>query len=333
MKVAVFDPRKLLDKDNLIFLGIALFMMALWAALYELGVKYRQGTLIALLTPTALIACLIAHGIATASRSSRVRLIHSLAFAWHMIVTVALSVFFVVDRAGALFGLSSNFLVEVAELGQTFYSALFGLGIAISLTAVVAARATLIELSDSGASAIAGFATNFAIVLAIATSSIHLYNFGVNIAKLSVIETLSATIMADIAFLAIKANIQTQIDARQKQGRYDFFDLVVWSVFGVVVAVYLILINGFTVAESSGIAQDVAMRAFIVRAYGMSPTILLLGLAALTILTKTVDYSSVRAGRGQPNALPRPNNPPIPRQFQNNFAEVNGKRESFRDED
>lgn len=328
-----FVFKYLLKKENLVFVGIGLFMLSLWTGLYELGMKYRQGQMIALLTPTALILCLIAHGFAVSSPSSKVRLIHSLAFAWHMIVTVALSVFFVVDRAGAVFGLSNDFLVEIAELGQTFYSALFGLGIAISLTAVVASSATAIELVDSGASAIAGFATNFAIILAIATSSIHLYSFGVNIAKLSVIETLSATIMADIAFLAIKANIQTQIDARQKQGRYDFFDLIAWSVFGVIVAVYLILINGFTVAESSGIAQDVEMRAFIVRAYGMSPTILLLGIAALTILTKTVDYSSAQLKRAQPGSLPRPGNAQMPRQMPSNFVVANNKEGRFLDED
>lgn len=311
--------KKLLKKDNLVFLGIGLFMFALWVALYELGLKYRQGMLISLITPTALVLSLIAHGMAAADSSPKTRLIHSIAFAWHMIVTVALSVFFVVDRAGNVFGLSSRFMLEIAELGQTFYSALFGLGIAVSLTAVVASNATKVALSESGASAIAGFATNFAIILAIATSSIHLYNFGINIARLSIVETLSATIMADIAFLAIKSNIQTQIDARQRQGRYDFFDLIAWSLFGVMVAVYLIIINGFTVAESSGVAQDAEMRAFIVRAYGMSPTILLLGVAALTILTKTVDYSSSRLGRNGQGPGPRLNNAAM-RQSQNGMV-------------
>lgn len=290
--------------DWLIMAGVGLFMLALWWAIFELGRQFNQGTILSLIVPTALVMCLIAHGAACSDELSRIRLINGLAFGGHLIITVALSVFFVLQRSTVLQQTAGEFLSEFVELGRTFYSALFGLGIAISLTAIVASKATRVATVDSGASAIAGIATNFAVLLAIATSSIHLYNFGANIARLSVIETLSATVMADVAFLAIKANIQTQLDVRKKLGRYDFFDLVVWSIFGIAVAVYLILINAYTVAEASGLQQDLTLRATIVRLYGMSPTVLLLGIAALTILTKTVDFSSDRLGKSQSRALP-----------------------------
>ena len=210
------------NADIWLLVGISLFLSSLWLAVFNLGRDYNQDVVISFMTASAIITCLIAHGASASDPLSRVRLVHGLAFAGLMIITITLSAFYVINQSPQLKAEASKFLQEFVELGRIFYSALFGIGIAISLTAVVATKATRIKPADSGAAAIAGMATNFAIVLAIATSSIHLYNFGVNIARLQVIETLAATIMADIAFLAIKSNIQTQIEARQQNGRYDF---------------------------------------------------------------------------------------------------------------
>jgi hypothetical protein len=53
--------------------------------------------------------------------------------------------------------------------------------------------------------------------------------------------------------------------------------------------VYLILINSFVVRYTAGINDSGALLSLVVSLYGMSPTVLLAGLAALTVLTKVVD--------------------------------------------
>jgi len=215
------------------------------------------------------------------------RLAHGFAFALHLVIAITLSAFYVLSKAPELERQVANLIGEFVVLGRTFYSALFGIAIAISLTAQIISAASRNPVSSGQQAAIASLATNIAIVLAIITSSIHLYQFGTDIAKLDLLSRLSATLMADISFIAIKSNIQNQLEQRQKQGEYDYFDLIAWAIFGVIVSIYLILINAFVVQYSAGVTSD--LLPVVVSLYGMSPTVLLAGLAALTVLTKVVD--------------------------------------------
>ena len=278
--------------EVLIKLGIGLFLFALWTALYELGMRYNQGAFLSMIVATGMVVVLIAHGIMACQPTPQMRLAHGSAFALHMVIAIALSAFYVLSKAPELERQVVNLIGEFVTLGRTFYSALFGIAIAISLSAHIVSMASRNPVSGSQ-QAIASLATNIAIVLAIITSSIHLYQFGAEIAKLDLLSRLSATIMADISFIAIKSNIQHQVERRQKSNRYDYFDLIVWAVFGIVVSVYLILINSFVVRYTAGINDSGALLSLVVSLYGMSPTVLLAGLAALTVLTKVVDRETM----------------------------------------
>ncbi len=287
-----------LQPDNLIKAGISLFLFALWTALYELGVLYNQGTLLSVIVATGMVVVLVAHGIMACQPVPQMRLAHGSAFALHMVISIALSAFYVLSKAPELERQVVNLIGEFVTLGRTFYAALFGIAIAISLSAHIVSLSAKNPVTGSQ-QAIASLATNIAIVLAIITSSIHLYQFGAEIAKLDLLSRLSATLMADISFIAIKANIQHQIERRQKSGQYDYFDLIVWAVFGVLVSVYLILINSFVVSYSAGTARDSGLLSLVVSLYGMSPTVLLGGLAALTVLTKVVDRQTAPPKSGE----------------------------------
>jgi hypothetical protein len=283
---------QLAQPEVLIKLGIGLFLFALWTALYELGMRYNQGAGLSMIVATGMVVVLVAHGVMACQPSPQMRLAHGSAFALHMVIAIALSAFYVLSKAPELERQVVNLIGEFVTLGRTFYSALFGIAIAISLSTYIVSMASRSPVNGSQ-QAIASLATNIAIVLAIITSSIHLYQFGAEIAKLDLLSRLSATIMADISFIAIKSNIQHQIERRQKNNRYDYFDLIVWAVFGVVVSVYLILINSFVVRYTAGINDSGALLSLVVSLYGMSPTVLLAGLAALTVLTKVVDRETM----------------------------------------
>jgi len=279
--------KRFVTPDTLIKFGIGLFLFALWIALYDLGVKYNQGAAISTIVATGMVAVLIAHGVMACQPVPQTRLAHGSAFALHLVIAITLSAFYVLSKAPELERQVANLIGEFVVLGRTFYSALFGIAIAISLTAQIISAASRNPVSSGQQAAIASLATNIAIVLAIITSSIHLYQFGTDIAKLDLLSRLSATLMADISFIAIKSNIQNQLEQRQKQGEYDYFDLIAWAIFGVIVSIYLILINAFVVQYSAGVTSD--LLPVVVSLYGMSPTVLLAGLAALTVLTKVVD--------------------------------------------
>ena len=289
---------QLTNPDALIKVAIGLFLFALWTALYELGMRYNQGAMLSVIVATGMVMVLISHGMLACQPSPQMRLAHGSAFALHLVISIALSAFYVLSRAPELERQVVNLIGEFVTLGRTFYSALFGIAIAISLSAHIVSLAAKNPVSGSQ-QAIASLATNIAIVLAIITSSIHLYQFGAEIARLDLLSRLSATIMADISFIAIKANIQHQIERRQKSGQYDYFDLIVWAVFGVLVSVYLILINSFVVSYSAGVANDNSLLSLVVSLYGMSPTVLLAGLASLTVLTKIVDRQTLPKSAGQ----------------------------------
>ena len=289
-----------------VWFSVSLFLLALAIALLDLGAQFGQPLLFRLVVSVATPVAIIGHGVATWATHPRSRLSHGLAFAAWMFIAVSLSAYYVLSLDARLRALVEQFIADLYQLGQTLYAALFGVGLTISLTAIVVDEAGRRAVQGDGQSVLASIMPNVAIALAIVTSAVHLYDFGNRVAAVGLFGCISATVMADVAFIAIKANIQTQLDARRKSGVYDVFDLIAWSAFGLLVAVYLIAINGAAVAASTAPSiEEFRQQPFIsalIWVYGMSPTILLAGIAAMTVLTKVVDY---RSG-GKKSALPSP---------------------------
>lgn len=278
----------------LVWASLVLFLAALTYALFDLGGRFGQPLFFRLLVAAAVPVATLGHAIAAWYPSSKSRLVHGAAFAGWMLIAVALAAFYVLDGSEFLRARAESFVRELFQLGQTLYSALFGIGIFVSLTAMTVERAMRAAPQDNARQTLADAMPQLAILLAMVTSAVHLWDFGSRVALSDLFSTLSATIMADAAFLAVKFNIQAQLEARRRTGGYDMFDLVAWSVFGVVIAVYLIAINGAAVLSRSAPDIEAFRREgvvpFLITFYGMSPSVLLLGLAAMRVLTGVVDY-------------------------------------------
>ncbi|MFN4294957.1 MAG: hypothetical protein ACK4JD_12590 [Thermoflexales bacterium] len=287
-----------------VWTAVGLFLIALFVALLDLGAKFNQPIIFRLVVSLATPIAVIGHGAATWSEHTRSRLAHGIAFAAWMLISVSMSAYYVLSLDAQLRVLVERFAADLFSLGQTLYAALFGIGLTISLTAVVVDEAGKRRANEDGQVVIASLMPNVAITLAIVTSAVHLYDFGQRVAEVGVFGCLAATVMADVTFLAIKANIQTQLDARRKMGVYDAFDLIAWSAFGLLVAAYLIAINGAAVAANTAPSIAEFRREPVINAlvwlYGMSPTVLLAGIAAMTVLTKVVDYRSDRFRTSKP---------------------------------
>lgn len=281
-----------------VWFSISLFLFALFIALLDLGAQFNQPVLFRIVVGVATPVAVLGHGVSTWATHPRSRLAHGLAFAAWMFIAVSLSAYYVLSLDAQLRALVEQFISDLYQLGQTLYAALFGIGLTISLTSIVVEEAGKRGVQGDGQAVLANILPNVAVALAIVTSAVHLYDFGNRVAAVGLFGCISATIMADVAFVAIKANIQTQLDARRKSGVYDVFDLVAWSAFGLVVAVYLIAINGAAVAANTAPIEEFRRQPFVsalIWLYGMSPTILLAGIAVMTVLTKVVDYRSKAA--------------------------------------
>lgn len=294
------DVKQYVKGSFLIWAAILMFIGGLFAALLELGEQFGQTMAFRLVTAVSTSLAILGHATTAWRDSARTRLTHGIAFAIWMVIAVAMSAFYVLWNAPQLRQAAQELIGDLFMLGQTLYTSLLGIGLAVTLTSVVIDEAVKRPLHENAQEAIAGFAAAFTIGGAIVASSVHLFEFGGMVAKQDLFARIAATAIADVGFLAIKAIISIQLDRRAKTGKYDMFDLIAWSVFGVLVAIYLMAINAAAVAAKTANLAEFVQRPeveLLVALYGMSPTILLSGFAFLTVLTKVVDYDVGRKSR------------------------------------
>lgn len=304
----MFNKKAFGDKSVLLIgISIFLFMLALWYATFDLGGKYAQPIVMRIVVPTSLVLSVIAHGFLACDSNSRVRIAHGTAFAFYLVASVAMAVFYLSETAGPAASVIIAPVRNIAGLGSVIYSGLFGVGLAFSLFAVVVSRATMVQ-SDSGIEAIAGFVKNLVIGAAIVASSIHVYEFGRNVAQLSEINAAAATFILDLGFLTTKANIEHQLRRRARAGVFDAFDLIGWSVFAFILMAFLIVVNDISVRQYSGFPAGGDYLNMAITMYGVSPTVVLAGISAMTILTRVFDkeVGLSRNGAAQPVARRMP---------------------------
>lgn len=296
------------NSSHLIAGSIFLFMVALWFATFDLGQKYNQPIVMRLVVPTSLVLSVVAHGLLSCQPNSRIRIAHGTAFAFYLVAAVAMSIFYLSETAGA----SARGILEpvknIAGLGSVIYSGLFGVGMSFSLFAVIVSRATMIQ-SDSGIEAVAGFVKNLVIGAAIVASSIHIYEFGRNIARLNEINAAAATFILDLGFLTTKANIEHQLRRRVKYGLFDVFDLIGWGFFAALMMAFLIIINDISVRYYSPFPASGSYLSTAITIYGISPTIVLAGISTMTILTKIFDRDVKMGGTKSIPRSPRVEEP------------------------
>jgi hypothetical protein len=184
---------------------------------------------------------------------------------------------------------------NMVVIGSYVYSLAFGIGLFTSALALVIPSVAQRPVTDTQhgtlGSAIAKFGEPVVIILAVAASSFHLWNFGMKVATPNdMFSSAAAMVIADLAFLVAEKRTISELRARREGGRYDKFDLVLWGLFGLAVLGYLVLVNVYSVRYTAGTLQpDDPMLLRVIDFYGASPSILILCIGALALVTALVD--------------------------------------------
>jgi len=282
-------------RDKLSYLthvGFILFCGAMAFAVYSLGQYYGQPEPYCLLVSSACIAGLIGHGSAVTRPTSNVsRTMHGVALGTWVVLSVFLASLYMFVSSELLAKYLPDALITT---GAIVYSLTFAIGIATSVVALVvpsvAAKKIIGDEFKSLGAAVSKYGETVAILIAIAVSSFHILSFGSNVAKLDVFSVVAAMVMADLAFLAAEKRVVSELKSRADTGRYDRFDLIMWGLFSLFVITYLALVNVYSIRASAG-TLDKSDPLFLktLDFYGASPSILLLMIATLSIVTALID--------------------------------------------
>lgn len=277
--------------------AVGLFLLSLFLAVMALGEQFRQPVFIRVTVSVSTCLAIVGHAMAAWQPLPRARIVHGTAFAAWMLIAVAMTVFYVLSQAPELLSKQLELTEQLFSLGRTLYSALMGVGLVVTLTAIIVDEAGRRPLRSSPSEAFYSVAANAAVLLAVVSSSIHILEFGARVAQTDAFTQVTAMAIADLAFIAIKFALRHQLEMRRTQGVYDVFDLVAWGVFGALLAAYLMAINAASVYSRTvnvELYRSEPFTQFLISLYGMSPTILLAGIAMLQILTGVVDFKSAK---------------------------------------
>lgn len=278
--------------SHLTHIAFVAFCAAMTLAVYSLGVYYGLPQAYCVLVAGGCAAGLFGHGSAvTRPTTNTSRTMHGLALGTWLVLSLFLAALYMFISSDEL----SRFLPpDMITVGAVIYSLTFAIGLFTSVIALVVPSVAERRINDPEhqtlGSAVSKYGETVAIVIAIAVSSFHIFMFGQNVAKLDMFSVITATVMADLAFLTAEKRVVSEMRSRAATGRYDRFDLIAWGVFGLAVISYLILVNLFTVRHSAGVLNeaDPLFKATL-DFYGASPSILLFMLALLSLVTALVD--------------------------------------------
>lgn len=297
-----------------VHVAFAAFTAAMAHAVFALGEHYGQPLVYRLLVAGGCAAGIVGHGAAvTRPTTNASRTMHGFALGAWLVLSLFLASLYMFISSPQLAGVLPP---EMVLIGAYTYSLAFGIGLLTSSIALVVPSVALKPITDAAHSTIGAVVTRYGesvvIMLAIAASSLHLFLFGQNVARLDLFSTITAMVIADLAFLVAEKRVLAEMRARRETGRYDAFDLVLWGAFGVAVLLYLVLVNIYAVRHSAGTLDmgDPMLRT-VVDFYAASPTALLTALAILSIVSAFVDKSqgrpsTVEVVEGEARSIERP---------------------------
>jgi hypothetical protein len=285
------------------------FCAAMTFCIYALGRYYDLPEIYCVLVAGGAAFALLGHGAAvTRPTTNTSRMMHGLALGTWLVLSLFLAALYMFASSEQL---AQVLPADMVFIGAVVYSLAFAIGLFTTVVALVVPSVAEKRIADGEhatlGSAVSKYGETVAIIIAIAVSSFHIYQFGEKVAKLDLFSIITATVMADLAFLAAEKRVASELKSRKAEGRYDRFDLILWGVFGLAVIFYLILVNLYTVRFSAG-TLDMSDRLFQLTLdfYGASPSILLFMLAALSIITALVDTKvggTAPADNGTPFAI------------------------------
>lgn len=269
------------------------FCGAMAYAVWHLGAFYNQPEAYRWLTAGGCALGVIGHGAAAtrAQGTNAARLMHGVSLGTWLVLSVFLAALYMVTSSPTM---SRALPPEMVSIGEYVYALAFGIGLLTSALSLVIPSAAAHPLADGShatiGAALSKFGEPVVIILAIAASSLHLFSFGQNVARLDLFSIVAAMVIADLSFLVAEKKTISELKSRRDAGRYDRFDLLMWGVFGLLVLGYLVLVNVYAVRFTSGALNmaDPALHT-VIDFYAASPSILILCLAALALITALVD--------------------------------------------
>jgi hypothetical protein len=284
------------------------FVVAMALAVYLLGERFSQPQPMRLLVAAGCAIGIFGHGVAataTKNGTNAGRMMHGIALGAWLLLSLFLASLYALISSPDL----ARFVPDgMAEIGALVYALCFGIGLFTSTLALVVPAVAARPITDARmptlGSAIARFGEPLFIIQCIGASSLHLFEFGIGVAKVGMFSTVAAMVIADLSFLVAEKRVLHEVKARHAEGRYDRFDLIAWGIFGLLVLCYLVLVNVYSVRHTAGTldAGDPLLKT-VIDFYGASPALLILSMAALALVTAFVD---VRAGGNVTNAEARP---------------------------
>ncbi|MFC1464188.1 MAG: hypothetical protein ACFLMY_05005 [Candidatus Brachytrichaceae bacterium NZ_4S206] len=289
-------------------LSFASFVAAMAMAVFLLGETFAQPVPMRVLVAAGCAVGIFGHGVAataTKNGTNAGRMMHGVALGAWLLLSLFLASLYALTSSERL----ARFVPDgMADIGAMVYALCFGIGLFTSTLALVVPAVAARPIHDTQTptlgSAIARFGEPLFIILCIGASSLHLFEFGMSVAKVGMFSTVAAMVIADLSFLVAEKRVLHEMKARHAAGRYDRFDLVAWGVFGLLVLCYLVLVNVYSVRHTAGTldAGDPLLRN-VIDFYGASPTLLILSMAALALVTAFVD---MRSGAGVIEGEARP---------------------------
>ena len=215
-----------------VLIAFVAFCAAMSYAVWHLGVFYAQPEAYRWLTAGGCALGVVGHGAAAtrAQGTNAGRMMHGISLGTWLILSVFLAAVYMATSSAVL---SAELPPEMVSIGRWVYSLAFGIGLFTSTLALVVPSAAANPLTDMShatiGAALSKFGEPVVIILAIAASSLHLFSFGVNVAKLDLFSIVAAMVIADLAFLVAEKKTISEMKSRREVGRYDKFDLVMWG--------------------------------------------------------------------------------------------------------
>jgi hypothetical protein len=319
--------------SHLVHVALIAFGAAMAYAVWALGDQYGQPVIYRFLVSSGCAFGVVGHGAsATRQTTNASRAVHGIAFSTWLVLSLFLAALYMFVSSEQLADVLPQSMVM---LGAYVYALAFGIGLLTSAVALVVPSVAERPIAGTLGATFAKYGETLVIVLAVSASSLHLFLFGQDVAKLDLFSTITAMVIADLAFVVAEKRVVSEVKARRDTGRYDAFDLALWGAFGVAVLAYLVLVNIYSVRHTAGtLATNDPTLHMVIDFYGASPTLLLMALAVLSIITAFVDNPDGR-NRSRPDGgglkIQRPISGRVAGAIRDTAASVNEIRDAWRD--
>lgn len=271
------------------------FVVAMAFAVYQLGLVYGQPELYRLLVAGACALGVYGHGVALTQQDTNAsRMLHGVALAVWLVLSIFLAALYMFASSPQL---ASKLPAILIELGAYVYALGFGIGLFTSTLSLVVPSVARRKIDDEAhpslGSAVSRFVGPLVLVFAIGVSSLHIFSFGMEVAKVGLMSSIAAMVIADFAFISAEKKVVSEVDSRRLTGRYDRADLVAWGFFALLVGLYLIAVNVFAIRHTAGtLTEGEPMLKLVTDLYGASPAILGLSYAALELFARMVNIEA-----------------------------------------